>query len=149
MEEEERRYISTIKIKVLGNIVSAGANQVDSVIKTYENAVELKLPRENLMVAKTEIVQPKEIVTPVSSNYGTQVYSNVLMKKTFLIGDDINSLYTVVHNFNTRDIIVLVRENFGDYSRVEVAVDYSDPNMIQIDMGDIIDIDSYYVTVMG
>lgn len=149
MEEEERRYISTITVKVLGVVVSNGANQEDSVIKTYENAVEVKLPRENLILAKTERVEPKEIVQPLASNFGTQIYSNVLMKKVFIIGDNINSLYTVIHNFNTRDVLVIVRENFGDYSRVEVAIDYSDPNHIDLDMGDIIDVDSYSVTVMG
>jgi hypothetical protein len=149
MEEEERRYVTNITVKILANLVSEGANQVDSVIKTYENAVEIKLPRESLIVAKTQQVVPKEIVTPQGSNVGTQVYSNVLMKKVFVIGDGINSLYTVVHNFNTRDIITIVRENGDDYSRVEVAIDYSNPNHIHIDMGDIIDIDSYSVTVMG
>ena len=149
MGEEERRYITTISIRVLANLVSEGANQTDSVIKTFENAVEIKLPRESIIVAKTEQVIPKEIVSPQGTNVGTQVYSNVLMKKVFVIGDGINSLYTVVHNFNTRDIITIVRENGGDYSRVEVAIDYSDPNFIVLDMGDIIDQDSYSVTVMG
>lgn len=149
MEEEERRYISTITLKVLANLVSDGVNQEDAVIKTYENAVELKIPRESLIIAKTQKVEPKEITQPIASNFGTQIYSNVLMKKSFVIGDNINSLYTVIHNFNTRDILVIVRENFGDYSRVEVAIDYSNPNHIDLDMGDIIDVDSYSVTVMG
>jgi len=149
MEEEERRYVTNITIKVLANLVSDGVNQVDSVIKTYENAVEIKLPRESLIVAKTQQVLPKELTTPIASNTGTQIYSNVLMKKVFLIGDGTNSLYTVVHNFNTRDIITIVRENGGDYSRVEVAIDYSNPNHIDLDMGDPIAVNSYSVTVMG
>ena len=152
MEEEERRYITNITIKVLANLVSDGVNQTDSVIKTYENAVEIKLPREELIIAKTEKVTPKEIVTQ-ATNVGTQIYSNVLMKKVFLIGDGINSLYTVVHNFNTRDVITIVRENGGDYARVEVAIDYANPNYIVIDMGGDeqhpIGVDSYSVTIMG
>ena len=152
MEEEERRYITNITIKVLANLVSDGVNQTDSVIKTYENAVEIKLPREELIIAKTEKVLPKEIVTQ-ATNVGTQIYSNVLMKKVFLIGDGINSLYTVVHNFNTRDVITIVRENGGDYARVEVAIDYANPNYIVIDMGGDeqhpIGVDSYSVTIMG
>ena len=36
-----------------------------------------------------------------------------------------------------------------EWSRVEVAIDYSDPNHIEVDMGDIIAVDSYYVTVLG
>lgn len=148
MEEEERRYITGITVKILAALVSDGVNQADSVIKTYENAVELKLPRESLMIAKEE--RPvKQILSPAASNFGTQIYSNVLMKKVFLIGDGSNSQYTVVHGFNSRDIIVIVRENGMEWSRVEVAIDYSDPNHIEVDMGDVIEVDSYYVTVMG
>lgn len=149
MEEEERRYISSITVKVLANLVSNGANQEDAVIKTYENAVELKLPRESLIVSKTEKRPPKEISAPLPSNYGIQVYSNVLIKKVYLIGDGISSTYHIDHNLNTRDILTIVRENTGEYSRVEVAIDYSDPNSIDIDMGDIIDAGSYSVTIMG
>lgn len=153
MEEEERRYITNITIKILGNLVSDGVNQEDSIIKTYENAVELKLPREGLIVAKTEKIAPKEITTQLASNYGTQIYSNVLIKRIYLIGDGFNSIYTVQHNLNTRDIITIVRSNGGpegdDFGRVEVAIDYSDPNHIDIDMGDPIGINSYSVTIMG
>ena len=66
-----------------------------------------------------------------------------------MIGDSVNSQYKIVHNLNSRDILVIVRENFDDYSRVEVAIDYSDPNHIDIDMGDIIDPGTYTVTIMG
>lgn len=148
MEEEERRYITNITVKVLAALVSDGVNQSDSVIKTYENAVELKLPREGIMIAKEEKLV-KQVVNPIASNFGTQIYSNVLMKKVFLIGDGTNNQYTVIHNFNSRDIIVIVRENGGEWSRVEVAIDYSDPNFIVLDMGDPISVDSYYVTILG
>ncbi len=153
MEEEERRYITGITVKVLANLVSDGANQVDSVIKTYENAVELKFPRENIIVASTKRVEPKELVTQAALNIGTQIYSNVLMKKVFLVGNVIDSVYRVVHGFNSRDILVVVRANGGedgtDFGRVEVAIDYSDPNHVDIDFGDPVPNNYYYVTVMG
>ena len=53
MEEEERKYLSTITIKVLANLLSDGVNEEDTVIKTFENAVELKIPRENNRRKKT------------------------------------------------------------------------------------------------
>lgn len=149
IEEEERRYITNITIKVLGVVVGQGENDENETIRTYENAVEIKLPRDNLIVAKQESVKKKIFPEQTPSNYGSQIYSNVLMKKVFLIGDGVNNQYTVVHNFNTRDIIVIVRENGGEWSRVEVAIDYSDLNHIEIDMGDVIDVNSYYVTIMG
>lgn len=154
MEEEERRYITGITIRILANLVSDGANEVDSVIKTYENAVELKFPRENIIVAATTAALPKEISTQGPLNIGTQIYSNVLMKKVFLVGNNSpSSVYRVTHGFNSRDILVLVRTNGGedgaDFGRVEVAIDYNDPNFIDIDFGDVVPNDYYYVTVMG
>jgi hypothetical protein len=70
-------------------------------------------------------------------------------KKTFLIGDGINSVYEVAHNLNTREVVVQVRENFGDFSLVEPAVTYDSTNIVSIDMGDIISTDSYLVIVVG
>lgn len=52
MEEEERRYFSTINIKTLANLTSNGENQEDKIIKTYENAVEVRIPRDNLLITK-------------------------------------------------------------------------------------------------
>ena len=46
LEQEERKYNSTITLNVLGNINSEGSNEPDKVIKTYENAVDIKFPKE-------------------------------------------------------------------------------------------------------
>lgn len=46
LEQEERKYNSTITLNVLGNINSEGSNEPDKVIKTYENAVDVKFPKE-------------------------------------------------------------------------------------------------------
>jgi len=149
MEEEERRYITTITIKTLANIQTDGANQDDSIIKTYENAVEIKLPRESLIIAKEEFKAPKEITKPLSANSATLVGSNVALKKVFTIGNGVDSIYRVDHNLASRDLYVVVRENFDGFSTVEVAIDYTDLNHIDIDMGDIIDLNSYVVTIIG
>lgn len=148
MEEEERRYISGITIKVLANLISDGVNQEDAVIKTFENAVELKFPRENLIIAKEE--KPvKELTKPLGANAAQQISSNVAIKKIFTIGNGVDSQYVVQHNLNTRDMYVSVRENFDGYSVVQVGIDYTDLNHIDIDMGEIIDSDSYVVTIIG
>jgi len=149
MEEEERRYISTITIKVLANLISDGKNQEDTIIKTFENAVELKIPRESLIIAKEELKAPKEITKPLSANSAQLVTSNVAIKKVFTIGNGIDSIYQVNHNLASRDLYVIVRENFDGYSTVEVAIDYTDLNHIDIDMGDVINTDSYVVTIIG
>jgi hypothetical protein len=46
MEAEERKYISKLSIKVLGNVASSGINENDALIKTHENAVELILNKD-------------------------------------------------------------------------------------------------------
>jgi hypothetical protein len=70
-------------------------------------------------------------------------------KKTFLIGNGTDSVYTISHNLNTREVVVQVRENFGDFSLVEPAVTYDSTNIVSIDMGDVITTDSYLVIVVG
>lgn len=151
MDEEERRYITNITIKVLANLIGQDENETESIIKTYENAVELKFPRENVILSKTLKV-PKELQIAPPSN-ATQIYSNVLMKKVFVVGNTVDSVYRIDHNFNSRDILVVVRTNGGedgtDFGRVEVAIDYTDPNSINLDFGDIIPNEYYYVTVLG
>lgn len=147
MEEEERRYISNITLKVLANLVSDGVNEQDTVIKTFENAVELKIPRETVIVEEKKQSKVPEAV--LGGVFAQQLSSNVALKKIFLIGNAIDSVYTVYHNLSSRDIYVSVRENFPDYAKVEVAVDYTDLNHIDIDMGDVIGSDSYIVTIIG
>jgi hypothetical protein len=148
MEEEERKYLSTITIKVLANLISDGKNQEDAVIKTFENAVELKIPRESLILVKEEKA-PKQITKPLAANAANQVSSNVAIKKVFTIGNGVDSLYIVNHELNTRDLYVSVRENFAPYSKVEVGIDVEETGHIHIDMGEVIDLNSYVVTIIG
>lgn len=50
MEEEERRYMTTITIKVLANLISEGVNEKVTYIRTYENAVEVKLNKDKIAI---------------------------------------------------------------------------------------------------
>jgi hypothetical protein len=150
MEEEERRFFSTITLRVVGNIVSDGINEIDSVIKTYENAVEIKIPRENVIVAKEEKIVTKSVAPILGPNAGNLISSNVAIKKVFTIGNGNDFHYVINHGLNSRDLYVSVRENFGpDYSQVNVGIIYTDLNNIAVDMGDIISSNSYAVTIIG
>lgn len=150
MDEEERRYITTITIKTLGNIQTDGVNESDSVTKVYENPVEIKLPRENVILQIEPETQPKNVLPILGPNAGRQLSSNVAIKKIFSIGNGTDSVYTVAHNLNTRDMYISVRENFGpDFSQVTVGITYDTLDQVSIDMGDIIATDSYIVTIIG
>ena len=148
MTDEERRYISKVTIKVLGNMVGNGVNQEDSLVKTVENAVEVKIPRENLAFIE-ESRRKVERIQNLPANAGVAVSSGFAIKKTFTIGNNIDSLYFVNHGLDTRDLYVSVRENFAPYSPVQVGIDYSETFHVHIDMGEIIPLNSYIVTIIG
>ncbi len=75
--------------------------------------------------------------------------ATMAIKKTFLIGNGTDDNYSVSHNLNSRDIVVQIRENFGDYSQINAGVTYDSLNVVTIDMGDIISSNSYLVIVVG
>jgi len=146
MEEEERRYLTTLTIKVLANIVSDDVNQNDSLIKTYENPVEIKLPRDTVTVVK-EIRQPPQKQS--AANAALQISSNVAIKKVFLIGNGVDTVYTVNHALSTRDMYVAVRENSGSFSQVIATIEFTDADNITVDMGEPIPTNSHAVTIIG
>lgn len=146
LNEEERKYKSSISIKVLGYLIGEGKNQEKPQFLENENPVEIKFPKENLLFIGEE---DKKVVKKRASNDGLQVSSGVLTKKVFLIGDGINSTYTINHGFNSRDLLVRVRENYNDYTMVEVGIDFLDENQVLIDTGEPIETDSHVVMVIG
>lgn len=152
MEEEERRYITNITVKVLAVLLGDGYNQNDTIIKTFENPVEIKLPRENIILAKEEPAIPKK-VAPLPANAALQIGSNVAIKKTFLLGNNTDFQYVIQHNLNTRDMYVSVRENFNTFDKVEVGITFQTLDEILIDMGEIVDPNNlglrYIVTIIG
>ncbi len=146
--EEERKYKTVVTVKVLGYLIGEGENQEKEQQSIEENAVEIKLPRENVTFLQEE---DKKKIQPPPQNGGVPLTSTVAIKRTFTIGNGIDSVYVVNHALNSRDLYVSVRENFGpDYSQIQVSVTFIDLNNISIDMAEeIIPNDSYVVTVIG
>ena len=149
LSDQERKYKTVVTVKVLGYLIGEGDNQEKPENVITENAVEIKLPKENIILAGEPIPKNKKVISSGVGNVATQINTNVAIKKTFIIGNAIDSTYTVYHNLNSRDIYVSVRENFDGFSIVQVGIDYSDLNHIDIDMGSVIDTDSYVVTIIG
>ena len=50
MNEEERMYETTISIKILGYLIGEGPNRERPKVTIRENAVEVKIPRERVIV---------------------------------------------------------------------------------------------------
>jgi hypothetical protein len=59
--EEERKYKSVITVKVLGYLIGEGNNQEKPQIIEQENAVELKIPKENLSIIQEEPRRQREL----------------------------------------------------------------------------------------
>lgn len=148
LEDEERKYKSTVVIKVLGQLVGDGVNQETPTEITIENPAEIKFARgENVSIVSEEFGRQKKV--PQNMSVSSLVATSVLVKKTFLIGGGTNSIYNVNHKFNSRDLLVFVRSTSPPYGIVTVNIDYIDLDNIEIEMGDPVPDASYSVTVLG
>lgn len=147
--EEERKYKSVITVKVLGYLIGEGNNQEKPQIIEQENAVELKIPKENLTLIQEEPRRQKEAPVLFRNTGVQQIVSTIPVKKTYLIGNNVDSIYTIYHGLSTRDMFISVKENGNEYSEVQVGITFDDANNISLDMGDIIPTDSYIVTIIG
>jgi hypothetical protein len=146
--EEERKYKTTITVKVLGYLIGEGVNQEKEQQKIEENPVEIKLPKENITFIQED--QKKKQI-PLSQNAGVPLSSTVAIKRVFTIGNGIDSIYIVGHSLNSRDLYISIRSNSAadEYEKVEAGIAFIDLNNISIDMGNEIPIDSYVVTIIG
>lgn len=146
LEGEERKYITKIKIKVLANLNTDGVNQEDSLVKINENAVDISLGRESIIIEGEKKQVPER---KIQSRGVTATYSGIASKKVFLIGDGINTQFTITHNMNSRDLMVRIRETNAPYDTIEAGVGYEDLNHIIVDVGDPVSIDKYTVIIFA
>ena len=72
-----------------------------------------------------------------------------LRKRSFIVGDGVNSLYTINHDLDTVYLFIVVRENFEPYNFVEMGHSFDDGNSVVVDFGDPIEDKSYIVTLFG
>ena len=146
--EEERKYKSIISVKVLGQLIGEGSNAEGVGVNTRENAVELKLPRENIVLDVTKKKKKKKEINS-NTNEGTLMGSGLAFKKTFLIGNGVDTQYSLNHDYGSRDLFITMRENFGEYQKVEFFCLFQDENTLVIDTGDPIATNSYVIVLVG
>lgn len=147
--EEERKYKSVITVKVLGQIVGEGSNKEGRTAELKENGF-LKTPRENLVLDITPKKKKKKEISDVNVPSSGEATSTALpFKKVFIIGNGLDTQYTIAHNLGSRDIYITMRENFAPYQKVEFYCVFNDNNTLTVDTGDIIPNNSYVVTVIG
>jgi len=149
LEEEERKYKSSITVKVLGYLNTVGDNSVDPKIKVKENAVELKLPKENVILDLSTKKKKRKEPKGITANEGSLIGSGLAFKKSFLIGNGVDTQYVLNHDYGSRDLFITMRENFGEYQKVEFFCLFQSENTLLIDTGDPIPTNSYVIVLVG
>jgi hypothetical protein len=76
-------------------------------------------------------------------------YSGLLKKVSASIGDGSATTYTVTHNLNTRDVIVRVFPNSGEYDDAEVDVQRTSVNAVALVFATAPATNAYRVVVIG
>lgn len=142
--EEERKYKTTITIKVLGYLIGEGENQEKPQNLIIENPVELKFSKESIILEK-ENGQISELST---QNIRSREELTKAYKKVFLVGNGIDSFYEIQHNLSSRDMYVAVR-SASDYELVYPGIRFDNLNKLSIDFGSVIGINSYSVTIIS
>ncbi|CAB5218289.1 hypothetical protein UFOVP204_171 [uncultured Caudovirales phage] len=82
------------------------------------------------------------------TNDGSNYYA-IARKFVSVVGDASNVSFDVVHNMNTRDLTVQVRENNADYNLVETDVAFKDVNTVTISFTVAPDANAYKVIIVG
>jgi len=82
------------------------------------------------------------------TNDGSNYYA-IARKFVSVIGDASNVSFDVVHNMNTRDLTVQVRENNADYNLVETDVAFKDLNTVTVSFTVAPDANAYKVIIVG
>jgi hypothetical protein len=76
-------------------------------------------------------------------------YSGLLKKVSANIGDGSATTFTLTHNLNTRDVIVRVFPNSGQFDDVEVDVQRTSVNAVALVFASVISSNAYRVVVIG
>lgn len=146
--EEERKYKSVITVKVLGQIVGEGTNSEGRTAEINENGF-LKIPRENVILDISNKKKKRKEISGTNVSGVTEGPGGLAFKKTYIIGNGVDTQYSLVHDLGTQDIFITMREKNSPYQKVEFYCLFSDINTVIVDTGEPIPVDSFVVTLMG
>jgi hypothetical protein len=76
-------------------------------------------------------------------------WSGRKLKGTATIGDNSATSFTITHNFNTRDVLVAVYRNSGNYDEVEVEVRRNNVNSVDLLFATAPTTNQYKVVILG
>ena len=93
-----------------------------------------------------KVAQTAYVKTPVGFKSMTGV-----QKKTFKIGDGEHSIFVIIHNFASRDLIASVRLTDSPFSLVGIDMEFTDENTLTLSCDEQIPLSTDFltVTIMG
>ena len=89
------------------------------------------------------------VTDSVNSGTGTVVRRPIANKYSVSFGDGVSSTFSIVHNLDTVDAVVLIRETAGDRAMVIADVEFTSNNSIDISTSNIPTTNQYTVTIIG
>ena len=127
---QSAKKIQAAKIDGIDNIAQTKADNALNQAKTYADGIKTAL----INSASTDYDTFKEIETAIKRNASAlQAISGVTKKFTKEIGDSVALKHAVVHNLNTRDVIVQVSTATAPYEVVEADITIKDNNTIEVE----------------
>ena len=127
---QSAKKIQAAKIDGIDNIAQTKADNALNQARTYADGIKTAL----INSASTDYDTFKEIETAIKRNASAlQLLNGVTKKFTKEIGDGVALKHSVVHNLNTRDVIVQVSTATAPYEVVEADITIKDNNTIEVE----------------
>jgi hypothetical protein len=154
--EGTQTVINTDVISIEDNILELN-NGVTASEENTDAGIEIK----RYHTSATNTPQPVSLIfnestgrwqaTYINTNNNGDYTKSFAMKHSITIGDGIATQFDIIHNMNTRDAMVTIRETNSPYAMVYADVQYLDVNTVRIIVSDnmIPTAGQYTVTVIG
>lgn len=124
------KTIQASKVSGIDTIAQTKANEALNSAKAYTDQVKTAL----LNSASTDYDTFKEIENAIKANASAlSAIGSVTKKFTTQIGDGVARKHSVVHNLNTRDVIVQLSTANAPYEVVEADITIKDVNTVEVE----------------
>lgn len=80
---------------------------------------------------------------------GALVTAQVANKITATIGDGVATSFSIAHNLNTRDVVVMIRESASPYEQVITDVEMTTVNTVKVSFASAPASNAYTITIIG
>lgn len=145
--------INSETISIADNIIELNRDISTHLTNALTSGIEVK------RFSDTDTPQPVQMVFDeangdwatdiVNSVTGTVVRRPIANKYSVSFGNGVSRVFSIVHNLDTVDAVVLIRETAGDRAMVIADVEFISNNSIEISTSNIPTTNQYTVTIIG